>query len=89
MDIERKTVLLLGGSGLVGLAALLIYLPMGSYLLTHPALFGARALSVTVWHFLDTPTGIAAELGRNLLRVAGFFCCQGSPNPYHPITDNV
>jgi hypothetical protein len=66
---------------LFGLAALLIYLPMAGYLLTHPALFGARALSVTVWHFLDTPADIAAELGRNLLRVAGFFCCQGSPNP--------
>jgi hypothetical protein len=34
-----------------------------------------------VWNFLDDPAAIAAELGRNALRVAGFFCCAGSPNP--------
>ncbi len=34
-----------------------------------------------VWNFLDTPGQIITELGRNGLRVAGFFCCAGSPNP--------
>jgi hypothetical protein len=62
-------------------AALLVYLPMGGYMLTHPAQFSARAGSVMVWNFLPTPTAIAAELGHNALRVAGFFCCAGSPNP--------
>lgn len=71
----------LAGLLLFGLAALLIYLPMGYYILTHPAVFGARAFTVMVWHFLDTPAEIGIELGRNFLRVAGFFCCQGSLNP--------
>ncbi len=61
--------------------AALVYLPMAGYLLTHPAQFTVRAGSVMVWRFLGTPAEIAAELGRNLLRVAGFFCCVGSPNP--------
>jgi hypothetical protein len=63
------------------LTALVIYLPMGWYLLTHPAQFTARAFSVMVWNFLDTPTDIITEIGRNILRVLGFFCCVGSPNP--------
>lgn len=67
--------------GLFILAALLVYSPLAWYLLHHPAQFGARAFSVMIWSFLDTPDEIAAELGRNLLRVAGFFCCAGSPNP--------
>ena len=62
-------------------AALVVYLPLAWYLLTHPAQFTARAFSVMVWNFLDTPAEIAAETGRNLLRVLGFFCCAGSPNP--------
>ena len=61
--------------------ALIVYLPMGWYLLTHPAQFSARAFSVMVWNFLDTRAEIMAELGRNLIRIAGFFCCDGSPNP--------
>jgi hypothetical protein len=64
-----------------GLAALIVYLPMAWYLLSHPAQFTARAGSVMVWNFLDTPAAILSELGRNVLRVAGFFCCAGSPNP--------
>ncbi|MEW5960440.1 MAG: hypothetical protein AB1801_22165 [Chloroflexota bacterium] len=67
--------------GLFGLVALVVYSPLAWYLLNHPAQFTARAGSVMVWSFLPTPTAIAAELGRNLLRVAGFFCCIGSPNP--------
>jgi hypothetical protein len=63
------------------LTALVIYLPMGWYLLTHPAQFTARAFSVMVWHFLDTPIDIITEIGRNIPRVLGFFCCVGSPNP--------
>ncbi len=63
------------------LAAAIVYLPMMWYLYTHPAQFTARAFSVMVWNFLDTPADIAAEMGRNALRVAGFFCCAGSPNP--------
>jgi hypothetical protein len=62
-------------------AALIVYLPMAWYLINHPAQFGARAFSVMVWNFLDTPADIIAELGRNAVRVAGFFCCAGSPNP--------
>ncbi len=62
-------------------AACIIYLPMAWYLLTHPAQFTARAGSVMVWNFLSTPAEIIAELGRNVLRVLGFFCCVGSPNP--------
>jgi hypothetical protein len=65
----------------LGLAALVIYMPMGFYLLTHPGQFTGRALSVMVWNFLDTRAEIMAELGRNLIRTAGFFCCDGSPNP--------
>ena len=61
--------------------ALLVYLPMAWYFAAHPAQFSARAGSVMVWNFLDSPAAIAAELGRNALRVAGFFCCAGSPNP--------
>ncbi len=64
-----------------GLAALLVYLPMAWYLFIHPAQFTARAGSVMIWNFLDSPAAIFSELGRNLLRVAGFFCCAGSPNP--------
>jgi hypothetical protein len=59
------------------------------YFVTHPAQFTARAASVMVWHYLDTPAAILAELGHNTLRVLGFFCCVGSPNaifglPGHP-----
>jgi hypothetical protein len=61
--------------------AALTSLPMAWYLLTHPAQFAARAGSVMVWYFLATPTEIMAEIGRNLLRVVGFFGWQGSPNP--------
>jgi hypothetical protein len=50
------------------------------YFAMHPAQFSARAASVMVWSYLDTPGDILAELGRNLLRVLGFFCCAGSPN---------
>lgn len=62
-------------------AALVVYLPMAWYLLAHPAQFTDRAFSVMVWNFLDTPAEIVAEIGRNLLRVLGFFCYAGSPNP--------
>ncbi len=62
-------------------AALVVYLPMAWYLLAHPAQFTDRAFSVMVWNFLETPAEIVAEIGRNLLRVLGFFCCTGSPNP--------
>jgi hypothetical protein len=63
------------------LTALVIYLPMGWYFLTHPVQFTTRAFSVMVWNFLDTPTDIITEIGRNILRVLGFFCYAGSPNP--------
>jgi hypothetical protein len=66
---------------LFGLTAFIIYLPMAWYLWAHPAQFTARAFSVMVWNFLDTPGEIVAELGRNVLRVAEFFCCAGSLNP--------
>ncbi|MBN1992987.1 MAG: hypothetical protein JW953_09815 [Anaerolineae bacterium] len=62
-------------------SALAIYLPMAWYLVTHPAQFTARAFSVIIWNFLDTPAAIIAEMGRNALRALGFFCCAGSPNP--------
>jgi len=71
----------LANLGLFILAALVVYSPLAWYLLNHPAQFSARAFSVMVWSYLDTPNEIAAELGRNLLRVASFFCCAGSPNP--------
>jgi len=64
-----------------GLVAIIIYTPMAFYLVSHPGQFSERAFSVMVWHFLDTPPDIMAEIGRNSLRVAGFFCCNGSPNP--------
>ncbi len=64
-----------------GITALVVYLPMAWYLLAHPAQFTARAGSVMVWNFLDTPSAVIAEIGRNGLRVLGFFCCAGSPNP--------
>ncbi|MCB0209427.1 MAG: hypothetical protein KDJ52_08860 [Anaerolineae bacterium] len=63
------------------LTALVVYSPMAWYLLNHPAQFTSRAFSVMVWNFLDTPTDIITELGRNAGRVLGFFCCSGSPNP--------
>ncbi|GIK41172.1 MAG: hypothetical protein BroJett011_50050 [Chloroflexota bacterium] len=62
------------------LPALLVAAPMLWYFAAHPAQFSARAASVMVWSYLDTPGDILAELGRNLLRVLGFFCCAGSPN---------
>ncbi|MFQ5612471.1 MAG: hypothetical protein ACE5H9_10090 [Anaerolineae bacterium] len=61
--------------------ALAVYLPMAWYLVVHPAQFSERAFSVMIWNFLDTPAGIVAEMGRNLLRVLGFFCCAGSQTP--------
>lgn len=63
------------------LVAALVYLPMAGYLLAHPAQFSARALSVMVWNYIDTPAAVAAELGRNTLRVLGFFCCVGNVSP--------
>lgn len=68
-------------------AALVVYLPLAWYLLTHPAQFTDRAFSVMVWNFLDTPAEILAETGRNLLRVLGYFCCAGSPNPIFGLPD--
>lgn len=78
---RRQALARLKGLALFLLTAALVYLPMAGYLVTHPAQFTARAFSVMVWNFLDTPAAILAELGRNLGRVAGFFCCAGSPNP--------
>jgi hypothetical protein len=71
----------LGNLLLFGLTAGLVYLPMAWYLITNPAQFTGRAGSVMVWNFLDTPAAILAEIGRNALRIAAFFCCRGSPNP--------
>ncbi|MCL4296479.1 MAG: hypothetical protein KJ077_12160 [Anaerolineae bacterium] len=62
------------------LPALLVAAPMLWYFAAHPAQFSARAASVMIWSYLDTPGAILAELGRNLLRVLGYFCCAGSPN---------
>lgn len=62
------------------LPALLAAAPMLWYFASHPAQFSARAASVMVWTYLDASGDILAELGRNLLRVLGFFCCTGSPN---------
>ncbi len=73
--------------GLMALTALIIYLPMLWYLYTHPALFTERAFSVMIWNFLDTPGDIALEMGRNVLRIGGFFCCVGSPNPIFGLPD--
>jgi hypothetical protein len=72
--------LALTGLLLTAAAALLVYCrwPLHAH---YPAQFSARAGSVMVWNFLPTPAAIAAELGHNALRVAAFFCCQGSPNP--------
>ncbi|MBN1220938.1 MAG: hypothetical protein JXM69_18595 [Anaerolineae bacterium] len=71
------------GSGLLAFvfSALVVYLPMAWYMITHPVQFTTRAFSVMVWNFLDTPADIVAEIGRNVWRVLGFFCCAGSPNP--------
>jgi hypothetical protein len=71
------------------LTAFLVAAPMAWYFVAHPAQFSARATSVMIWNYLDTPAALIAELGRNLLRVLGFFCCVGSPNaifgqPNHP-----
>lgn len=68
---------------------LLIASPMLWYFANYPAQFSARAGSVMIWNFLNTPGDILAELGRNLLRVLGFFCCAGNSNaifglPGHP-----
>ncbi|MCK6628446.1 MAG: hypothetical protein L6R45_25135 [Anaerolineae bacterium] len=65
---------------LLALPALLVAAPLLWYFAIHPAQFSARAASVMVWAYLDTPSAVLAELGRNLLRVLGFFCCAGSPN---------
>ncbi|MBI1876882.1 MAG: hypothetical protein HYR94_01365, partial [Chloroflexi bacterium] len=69
------------------LTALLIASPTLWYFFNHPAQFSARAASVLIWTYLDTPAGILAELGRNLLRVLGFFCCTGSPNAIFGLPD--
>lgn len=68
-------------------ATLLVAAPMFWYFATHPAQFTARAASVMVWHYLDTPADILAELGRNTWRVLGFFCCTGSPNAIFGLPD--
>ena len=88
---DRWSHLKIFGSHLIlfGLTALIIYLPLAWYLLTHPAQFTARAGSVMVWNFLATPGEVAAELGRNTLRVVGFFCCTGSPNPLFGLLDSA
>lgn len=72
LHAKRLTLLLL--------PALLVAAPMLWYFAAHPAQFSARAASVMVWSYLDTPGAILAELGRNLLRVLGYFCCAGSPH---------
>jgi hypothetical protein len=71
----------LANLAIFGGVALIIYMPMGWYLLNHPAQFTTRASSVMLWNFLDTPADIMAEIGRNIWRVARFSCCEGSPNP--------
>ena len=55
--------------------------PMLGYFLSHPAQLTARASSVMVWQFLPNNYEIMAELGRNTLRVLGFFGYVGNPNP--------
>lgn len=41
--------------GIFILAALVVYSPLAWYMLSHPAQFSARAFSVMIWNFLDTP----------------------------------
>lgn len=72
---------------LLALVAFLVYLPMLWYLYTHPAQFSARAFSVMIWNFLDTPAAIITEMARNAGRVTGFFCCRGSSNPIFGLPD--
>ncbi|MDM8520024.1 hypothetical protein QUF64_08255 [Anaerolineales bacterium HSG6] len=85
--IPMNRLALLRNLTLLTITALLIAAPMLWYFASHPALFTARAGSVMVWNFLDSPTEILAELGRNVGRVGGFFCCVGSPNPIFGLPD--
>jgi len=69
------------GLAALGLAALLVFAPLGWYYLGHPVMFADRAGSVMVWNVWKPGTGtsLAEELALNVRRVLGMFA--GFPLP--------
>jgi hypothetical protein len=69
------------GLAALGLAALLVFAPLGWYYLGHPLMFADRAGSVMVWNVWKPEAGssLAEELALNVWRVLGMFA--GFPLP--------
>ena len=63
------------GIGLMGLAALAVFAPLGWYYLSHPAMFAERAASIMVWNVWkpDSGSSLVEELALNLGRVLLMF----------------
>lgn len=63
------------GLGLMGLAALIVFAPLGWYYLTHPSAFAERAASIMVWNVWKPESGssLIEELALNLGRVLLMF----------------
>lgn len=73
--------------GWLVLGAVLLALPMIWYFVTHGEQFSARAGSVAVWQYVHTPLDVVLEVGRNVPRVLGYFCCSGSTTLYNGLPD--
>jgi hypothetical protein len=73
--------------GFLVLGAVFTALPMIWYFATHFGQFSARAGSVAVWQYVHAPLDIGLEIGRNVPRVLGYFCCAGATTLYNGLPD--
>ncbi len=77
---RRRT---LQASGIVGLAAFVVALPLGLYFLAHPDSFSGRAAIVSIYSAEFAPDGPLITLGRNIAKTAAMFLFEGDGNKRH------
>jgi len=63
------------GFGVLVLAAIIVFAPLGSFYLRHPVMFDERAASVMIWNVLEPGSGstLAGELALSLWRTLLWF----------------
>ncbi|MBU1878068.1 MAG: hypothetical protein KJ734_03870, partial [Chloroflexi bacterium] len=68
---------------LLAAVALLVFLPLGAYYITHWSEFTARAAQVSLFNPVLNHGDPLGTLAQNLLKTAGMFAVQGDPNWTH------